>query len=228
MRALFTIPALLVALACGGGDAPRPAPSGEPAPRPAPGEVIGATQAAPAPPEGRAVAVFAGGCFWCMEGPFEAIEGVETVLSGYAGGPEVGPSYEDVAHGRTGHFESVWVLYDPSVVSYATLLEVFFHNVDPTQADGQFCDRGRHYTTVIFVGSDEERRLAEAAKAEAARTLGRPIVTALQEAGPFYMAEDYHQDFYRTHADHYRRYRAGCGRDRRLQELWGDAAGGAH
>ncbi len=107
---------MLAALACGGGDAPRPTPSGEPAATPAPGRGIGATRAAPAPPEGRAVAVFAGGCFWCMEGPFEALEGVETVLSGYAGGPEVGPGYEDVAHGRTGHFESGWVHYDAEVV----------------------------------------------------------------------------------------------------------------
>ncbi|MEM1413863.1 MAG: peptide-methionine (S)-S-oxide reductase MsrA [Myxococcota bacterium] len=227
-------PALLVPLAlllsaCGGGDAPR-RPASEAAapadPQPAGGEArhIGATVAAPPAPEGKAVAVFAGGCFWCMEAPFERLEGVESVLSGYAGGREVGPSYQDVSHGHTGHLESVRVLYDPAQVGYARLLEVFFVNVDPTQDDGQFCDRGAHYRTAIFVGDDEERRLAEAARAEAQETLGRPVVTELREAGPFYVAEDYHQDFYRTNPGHYRRYREGCGRDRRLQELWGERA----
>lgn len=188
-------------------------------------EGSGSTLEAPPPEAGRAVAIFAGGCFWCMEGPFEAIEGVESVLSGYTGGQVLHPSYEEIGGGRTGHAEAIRVLYDPARVTYAALLEVFWHNVDPTQANGQFCDHGNQYRTGIFYGSDEERRAAEASREAAHATLGREIVTEITEASAFWIAEDYHQDYYRTHPAHYTRYRTGCGRDARLRQLWGEAAG---
>jgi len=160
-----------------------------------------------------------------MEGPFESLEGVSAVLSGYAGGRIEGPSYREVSSGRTQHIESIHVVYDPARVSYARLLEVFWHNVDPAQADGQFCDHGRQYRTAIFVSNAEERRLAEASKARVARQLGHAVATEIRDSAPFWIAEDYHQDFHRTHAEHYHRYREGCGRDARLRELWGASAG---
>lgn len=183
------------------------------------------TEAAAVPPDGLAVAVFAGGCFWCMEGPLEAIDGVGAVVSGYAGGQVAGPSYREVSSGRTRHIEAVHITYDPSRVDYARLLEVFWHNVDPTQANGQFCDRGSQYRTAIFVANAEERRLAEESKARVAQELGRPVVTEIRQSAPFWIAEDYHQDYYRTHPARYRSYRSGCGRDARLRELWGPGAG---
>ncbi len=183
------------------------------------------TRRAPPPASGQAVAIFAGGCFWCMEGPFEALEGVSAVLSGYAGGQLEGPSYREVSSGRTHHLEAIQVSYDPSRVSYARLLEVYWHNIDPTQDDGQFCDHGRQYRTAIFVSTPEERRLAEASKARMAEALGRPITTEIRAAAPFWIAEDYHQDYHRTHPTSYHRYRTGCGRDARLRELWGASAG---
>lgn len=186
----------------------------------------GGTARAPAPPEGRAEAIFAGGCFWCMEGPFEAIDGVDSVLSGYTGGAVRAPTYEAVSSGRTGHAEAVRVLYDPSRVTYERLLEVFWHNIDPTQAGGQFCDRGTQYRSSIFAVDAEQRRLAEASKANVARQLGQAIVTTIHEAEPFWVAEDYHQDFHHTHPARYQSYRRGCGRDRRLRALWGTAAAG--
>jgi peptide-methionine (S)-S-oxide reductase len=188
--------------------------------------VIGATEAAEPPPEGLATAIFAGGCFWCMEHPFERLDGVGEVVSGYTGGEVVGPSYRDVAYGRTDHLEAVRVVYDPDRIAYETLVEVFFLNVDPTQSDGQFCDRGEQYRTAIFVDGPEQRAAARKAKEAAAETLDEPIVTPIRDAGPFYVAEDYHQNYYRTHAAQYQRYRRGCGRDARLRALWGDRAGG--
>lgn len=183
------------------------------------------TRAAPPPAEGRAVAIFAGGCFWCMEGPFEAVEGVDAVLSGYAGGPERGPSYREVSSGSTGHTEAVHVTFDPSVVTYEQLLEVFWHNVDPLDAGGQFCDRGHHYRTAIFPVDDAQRTAAEASKAAIEEQLDHDVATELESTDEFWIAEDYHQDFYRTNPAHYTRYRTGCGRDARLREVWGDAAG---
>jgi len=172
-------------------------------------------------------AVFAGGCFWCMEGPFERVPGVLSVVSGYAGGAETNPTYEQVANGRTGHAEAVRVIYDPARAPYTALLEVYWHNVDPTQRDGQFCDEGRQYRTALFFADEAEREAIGASKArlEAAGTLPGPIVTEVVPATPFYPAEAYHQDFYRTNPTRYTMYRAGCGRDRRLQALWGPAAG---
>jgi len=171
-------------------------------------------------------ATFAGGCFWCMEPPFDAVPGVKATISGYAGGEEKNPSYEQVSSGRTGHLESLQVVYDPEKVSYAQLLHVYWRNIDPLQANGQFCDHGQQYRTAIFVSNDEERRLAEETKAEVAKRFGAAVDTRILPATPFYPAEEYHQDFYRKNPEHYHRYRSGCGRDARLKQLWGDEAGG--
>ncbi len=183
------------------------------------------TPLAPALAAGQSEAVFAGGCFWCMERPFEQLDGVLTVESGYTGGSRAHPSYREVSAGVTGHYEAVRIVYDPSRVSYARLLEVFFRNVDPTQSNGQFCDRGTQYRSGIFVRDASERVAAEAAVAETERILGRRVVTQVLDAAPFYVAEAYHQDYYRTHPAEYAAYRHGCGRDARLRELWGEAAG---
>jgi peptide-methionine (S)-S-oxide reductase len=184
-----------------------------------------ATQRAPRLSAGQAEAIFAGGCFWCMEGPFEALDGVVSVTSGYTGGRVDGASYEQVSSGGTGHAEAVRVVFDPQRITYERLLEVFWHNVDPTQADGQFCDHGDQYRTGIFVVSAEQRRLAEASLARVRRELAPArVVTQITDAAPFWVAEDYHQDFYLTHPVRYQSYRAGCGRDRRLREIWGEAA----
>jgi peptide-methionine (S)-S-oxide reductase len=173
----------------------------------------------------RAVAIFAGGCFWCMEPPFDALPGVVSTTSGYTGGSVANPTYEQVSSGRTGHRESVKVEFDPKRVSYAELIEVFWHNVDPTDAGGQFCDRGEQYTTAIFTTGEEQQAEALAAKEklEASHRLPHPVVTAILPADPFYPAEDYHQDYYEKNPLRYKVYRAGCGRDRVLEELWGQA-----
>ena len=183
------------------------------------------TSAARPPSEGEAVAVFAGGCFWCMEGPFEKLEGVESVESGYTGGPEVRPSYRAVASGETGHFEAVRVVYSPAKVSYSKLLDVFWHNIDPTQSNGQFCDKGDQYRSAIFVAGASEQAQAESSKRSVSQTLGRSAVTPILPAAVFWVAEDYHQDFYKKNPTRYKSYRAGCGRDHRLQQLWGEDAG---
>jgi len=179
------------------------------------------------PQAGEAVATFAGGCFWCMEAPFEKLDGVHVVISGFMGGREVDPTYDDVSYGRTGHTESVQILYDPQRISYELLLEVYWHNVDPTTDDRQFCDRGRQYRPAIFWQDSAQKALAEAslARIEQTKTFDEPIVVELTKAGPFYAADDYHQDFYRKNPVRYQTYRLGCGRDARLRQLWGDAAG---
>ncbi|MFQ5962527.1 MAG: peptide-methionine (S)-S-oxide reductase MsrA, partial [Candidatus Methylomirabilales bacterium] len=145
-------------------------------------------------------------------------------VSGYTGGTLPNPTYEQVSAGGTGHREAVRITYDPSLISYADLLTAFWHSVDPTDAGGQFCDRGESYQTAIFVGNDEERRLAEASKRAAQESLGKTIVTPIEAAGPFFPAEAYHQDFYKKSTLRYRYYRWGCGRDRRVEELWGEHA----
>jgi peptide-methionine (S)-S-oxide reductase len=180
--------------------------------------------AAPAPEE-RAVAIFAGGCFWCMEPPFDALPGVLATISGYTGGSLANPTYEQVSSGTTGHIEAVKVEYDPKQVSYAQLLEVFWRNVDPTDADGQFCDRGPQYATAIFTIGEQQKALAEQARQalEASHRLPRPVVTPIRAAGPFYAAEDYHQDYYQKNPLRYKFYRGGCGRDAVLEKLWGSA-----
>jgi peptide-methionine (S)-S-oxide reductase len=179
---------------------------------------------APRPPTARAT--FAGGCFWCMEPPFEKIPGVASVTSGYTGGQKVNPSYEEVSAGGTGHAESVDIVYDPAKVTYAQLLDVFWHNVDPTQGDGQFCDHGHQYRTAIFYHDAEQKRLAEESKEKVQARLQKPVVTEIVAASRFYPAEEYHQDFYKKNPVRYYTYRSGCGRDRRLKEVWGADAGG--
>lgn len=176
-----------------------------------------------APPAGQAVAVFAGGCFWCMEAPFDALDGVISTKSGYTGGNVPDPTYEQVSEGTTGHVEAVRIVYDPGRVDFAKLLGVFWHNVDPFDAGGQFCDRGSQYRSVIFVGDATQQRVAEESKQELAEKFGRSIATDIRNAGLFYAAEEYHQDYYRKNPLRYRYYRGGCGRDARLQKVWGAA-----
>lgn len=173
-----------------------------------------------------AKATFAGGCFWCMEPPYDKLPGVISTISGYMGGKTRNPTYEQVSSGTSGHAEVVQVEYDPSKVSYEKLLEVFWHNVDPTQRDGQFCDHGSQYRTAIFYHSEEQRKLAEASKAalQKNKPFKGEIVTEIGAAPEFYRAEEYHQDFYKKNPTRYKLYRTGCGRDARLQALWGRAA----
>ena len=180
---------------------------------------VAGTAPAVTPP---AEAVFAGGCFWCIEADFDKVPGVLTTVSGFTGGPELGPSYGDVANGRTGHVEAVQLTYDPSQVSYAELLDVFWHHIDPTQDDGQFCDKGTQYRSAVFPSSPDEHTAAAQSLAEVARTLGQPVVTTIRDAATFWPAEAYHQDFHEKNPLHYATYRRGCGRDRRLSKLWGD------
>jgi peptide methionine sulfoxide reductase msrA/msrB len=172
-------------------------------------------------------AIFAGGCFWCLEASLEKVPGVVTAVSGYAGGRVKNPSYEQVSEGTTGHAEVVQVAYDPARLSHEQLLQAFWHNVDPTDRGGQFCDRGQQYRTGIFYEGDAQKRGAEASKRalEASGKLSKPIVTEIVSLEAFYPAEDYHQDFYKKSPVRYTTYRAGCGRDRRLEELWGKDAG---
>lgn len=172
-------------------------------------------------------ATFAGGCFWCMEPPFDKLEGVISTTSGYAGGPEADPSYRDVAAGRTGHAEVMQVLYDPSRISYTELLRVFWRNIDPFAVDRQFCDIGAHYRTAIFYHDEAQRVAAAASLAEVAARFEAPVATVIEaEGGTFHPAEAYHQDYYLKNPVRYRYYRFSCGRDSRLAEIWGDEAGG--
>ena len=172
-------------------------------------------------------ATFAGGCFWCMEHPFDEIPGVVSVTSGYAGGQKKNPTYEEVSAGGTGHAESVQIVYDPSRVSYEKLLNVFWHNIDPTAKDRQFCDSGHQYRSAIFYHNEEQHRLAlqSKAKLEKSKPFKGPIVTEVVPATEFYAAEDYHQHYYKKNPIRYKFYRYRCGRDERLKELWGEAAG---
>jgi peptide-methionine (S)-S-oxide reductase len=178
-------------------------------------------------PPGHKVATFAGGCFWCMEPPFDKLPGVVATISGYTGGTKTNPTYEEVSSGTTGHAESVDVVYDPKKVTYEQLLDVYWHNVDPTVKDRQFCDGGSQYRTAIFYNDQEQRQAAEASKAalEKSKPFKAPIVTQIVMAGAFYPAEDYHQDYYKKNPVRYQIYRSGCGRDARLKDLWGDKAG---
>ena len=184
-----------------------------------------AQTAKPATPAGTAKATFAGGCFWCMEHPFDVLPGVISTTSGYIGGQKVNPTYEEVSTGRTGHTEAVQVAYDPKKVTYEKLLDVFWRNIDPTVKNEQFCDHGSQYRSGIFYHDDEQRKLAEASKAALDRTkpFKQPIVTEITRATEFYPAEEYHQDFYIKNPLRYKYYRSGCGRDNRLKQLWGKA-----
>ena len=175
-------------------------------------------------------AVFAGGCFWCMEGPFDALDGVLSTTSGYAGGSKEDATYQRSSSGRSGHREVLQVKYDPARVSYADLLEVFWHNIDPYDPRGQFCDKGPQYTSAVIALSDEQFRLASESKAElvaqieAAGKSGDMIATEILPFAQFYPAEDYHQDYYKKNPIRYKVYRWNCGRDARLAEIWGEAA----
>jgi peptide methionine sulfoxide reductase msrA/msrB len=169
-------------------------------------------------------ATFAGGCFWCMEPPFEKLEGVSEVIPGYTGGHKANPTYEEVSAGGTGHLESIQVIYDPKKISYSELLDVFWKQIDPTDPNGQFVDRGSQYRSAIFYHNDEQKRLAEKSK-EALEKSGRydkPIVTEIIKASEFYRAEDYHQDFYKKDPVRYKTYRQFSGRDKYIKKIWGD------
>ncbi|MDX1697014.1 MAG: peptide-methionine (S)-S-oxide reductase MsrA [Thiohalobacterales bacterium] len=170
------------------------------------------------------VATFAGGCFWCMEPPFDALDGVISTTSGYTGGKVENPTYKQVSAGRTGHTEAVQIVYDPQKISYAELLDVFWRNIDPTNPDGQFCDWGSQYRSEIFFHDEEQRAAAVASKTrlEELKSFEKPVATQITAADTFWPAEDYHQDYYTKNPVRYKFYRYGCGRDKRLEELWGE------
>ena len=169
-----------------------------------------------------AKATFAGGCFWCMEPPFEKLPGVVSVVSGYTGGTVVKPTYQAVSSGATGHIEAVEVTFDPRRVSYETLLDVFWRNIDPTNPRGQFCDIGDQYRSAIFFHDAAQERAARASMARIVQSKKLRVVTEIRPAAPFYRAEEYHQDYYKKNPVRYRFYRFNCGRDRRLRQVWGE------
>lgn len=171
------------------------------------------------------IATFAGGCFWCVESDFEKINGVISVTSGYTGGKEINPTYEDVSAGITGHVESVEIVFDPSKVAYRELVNKFWRSIDPTTKNRQFCDVGEQYRTEIFYHNEEQKQIAESTKTEIedAKILPAPIVTAITQASAFYPAEEYHQDYYKKNPIRYKYYRYSCGRDQRVKELWGSS-----
>lgn len=185
---------------------------------------------------GNETLIVAGGCFWCVESDFESVPGVKDAVSGYTGGSTKNPTYKQVGRGGTGHYEAVKITFDPGKVSREKLLDMFFRSVDPTDAGGQFCDRGESYRTAVFVANANERKSAEAAKQEAQAELGRKVVTPILPTATFYDAEDYHQDYYKgkklvvtrfgpkRQSEAYKRYRKACGRDKRVKQLWGGAA----
>lgn len=179
------------------------------------------------PAEKTELATFAGGCFWCVESDFDKIEGVVSTVSGFMGGTTPNPTYRAVTSGGTGHLEVVQITFDPAKVSYQKLVDHFWRTVDPYDAGGQFCDRGDSYRTAIFAHSPEQRKIADAAKAALAQNgpLKDPLATEVRDAGPFTAAEDYHQDFHTKNPVRYRYYRHGCGRDARLEVIWGKKAG---
>ena len=175
--------------------------------------------------DGLAEAIFAGGCFWCMEPPYDKLDGVVSTTSGYTAGRVENPTYKQVSAGRTGHSEALKVVYDPKKVSYDTLLKVFWRNIDPLRKNAQFCDRGNQYRSAIYYGNDEEKAAAEATAKKLEERFERKIATEIVPAETFYDAEEYHQDYYLKNPIRYKYYRFSCGRDQRLQELWGAEAG---
>jgi len=172
------------------------------------------------------IATFAGGCFWCMEPPFDKVEGVISTTSGYTGGNKVNPTYKQVSAGSTGHAEAIRIEYDPAKVSYEDLLEVFWKNIDPTTLNSQFCDHGSQYRSAIFYHNDAQKSAAEKSldKLNQTKPFDDPVVTEITEAGTFYPAEEYHQDYYQKNPLRYKYYRFACGRDKRLEMLWGESA----
>jgi peptide-methionine (S)-S-oxide reductase len=194
---------------------------------------IGAAMTCGVQAQETATAIFAGGCFWSVESDFDHAPGVISTVSGYTGGHLENPTYEDVVTETTGHREAVLVTYDPSVISYEELVDTYFHFIDPIDTRGQFCDFGESYTTAIYVGTEEEMKVAEAEKAQVAEELGKPVATVIENASKFYPAEDYHQNFWNgtlvlsnglTTAEHYARYRVGCGKNGYVEALWGAEA----
>jgi len=170
-------------------------------------------------------AIFAGGCFWCVEEAFEKVPGVTAAVSGYIGGTVANPTYQQVSGGATGHAEAVQVTYDPGKVTYTQLVDWFWRNIDPLDAAGQFCDKGSEYRSAIFYSGDAQKKIAEDSK-QALQASGRfkqPIATEITAAGSFYLAEDYHQDYYKKNANRYQFYKHGCGRVQRLEQIWGKA-----
>jgi peptide-methionine (S)-S-oxide reductase len=183
--------------------------------------MIGLAAASHAQTSQTASTVFAGGCFWCMESAYDKVDGVISTISGYAGGDEKTATYEQVSSGTTGHYEAVKIEYDPSKLSYQKLLDIFWKNIDPFDAKGQFCDKGPQYRAVIFYGSEKEKELAEASKKTVSKKLGKPVVTQILPETSFYAAEDYHQNYYQKNPIRYKLYRYGCGRGQRLEAVWG-------
>ncbi len=186
--------------------------------------IVGGVVHAAAPSSGTtptAIATFAGGCFWCMEPPYDELEGAISTISGYIGGTKKNPTYEEVSGGTTGHAEAVQITYDPTKISYEKLLDVFWRNIDPLTANAQFCDAGSQYRSAIFYHDEAQKNLAEASKRRLQGRFKQPIVTEIVRATEFYPAEDYHQDYYKKNPIRYKIYRYGCGRDQRLQTLWG-------
>jgi peptide-methionine (S)-S-oxide reductase len=186
--------------------------------------IVGSVVHAAAPSSGStptAKATFAGGCFWCMEPPYDELEGVISTISGYTGGTKKNPTYEEVSAGTTGHAEAVQITYDPTKIRYEKLLDVFWRNIDPLTANAQFCDSGSQYRSAIFYHDETQKNLAEASKKRLQSRFKQPIVTEIVRATEFYPAEDYHQDYYKKNPIRYKIYRYGCGRDQRLQTLWG-------
>ena len=190
------------------------------------GAFFGVTFAAGADEQKLETAIFAGGCFWCVESDFEAVPGVVDAVSGYTGGHTEDPTYREVVQENTGHLEAVRITYDANKISYERMLHLFWRSVDPTDAGGQFCDRGESYTTAIFALNEEQKAKAEASKKVLveSKVLPDPVVTPIRVAQKFYPAEDYHQDYYTKSPYRYKLYRFGCGRDRRVKSLWGDEA----
>jgi peptide-methionine (S)-S-oxide reductase len=183
-------------------------------------------ESSPMPTVQYSKAIFAGGCFWCMEKPFDELPGVIATTSGYTGGTKTNPTYREVSSGNTGHAEAVQVSYDPKQVNYEHLLSVFWKNIDPLDSKGQFCDKGSQYRSAIFYSDDQQKALAESSKEQVAnsKNLSAPIATEITAATTFYAAEDYHQNYYQTNPVKYKFYRYSCGRDRRLEEVWGSGA----
>ncbi|MEO7986393.1 MAG: peptide-methionine (S)-S-oxide reductase MsrA [Gemmatimonadales bacterium] len=180
----------------------------------------------PAPTALQRMATFAGGCFWSMQKAFDGVAGIVTTTAGYAGGTTANPKYEEVETGATGHAESVQVVYDPAKISYAQLLDIYWHHIDPLTVNAAFCDHGPQYRSIIFYADTAQRRAAEASKKalDDSHRFPTPIVTAIEPTTPFYAAEEYHQLFYKKNPAHYEAYRIGCGRDARTKQLWGDIA----
>ncbi len=211
---------LVAALGCGAAAwafQPDPPPPG-----------AGAAEPADATADGLASAVFAGGCFWCMEPPFDKLKGVVSTTSGYTAGKVKNPTYEQVSAGRTGHAEALKVVYDPKQVSYDTLLKVFWRNVDPLRKNAQFCDRGTQYRSAVYYSTPAEKTAAEASLKTIQARFEQPVATQIALAETFYDAEGYHQDYYLKNPIRYKYYRYSCGRDERLKEVWGEEAGAAN